>query len=139
MMATSGRSWLDRMLSRQSRSSGAPLQPLPPPGHVFVQSARSTTVGRAARVIPALAPACAAALARADAPRRTAVFGCEKEIGRRAGAGAEARAALGHAGRRLAEPRFAVADCERPRCAVRARMSMWLRQEILCWSREPHS
>ena len=32
VMATSGGSWLDRMLSRQSRSSGALLQPLPPPG-----------------------------------------------------------------------------------------------------------
>ena len=45
-MATSGRSWLDRMLSRQSRRSRAPIQPLPPPGHVFVQSARSTTKAR---------------------------------------------------------------------------------------------
>ena len=69
------------MLSRQSRSSGAPLQPLPPPGHVFVQSARSTTVGRAARVMPALAPARAAALARADAPRRELPFlGAKKKL-----------------------------------------------------------
>ena len=69
------------MLSRQSRSSGAPLQPLPPPGHVFVQSARSTTVGRAARVMPALAPARAAALARADAPRRELpVLGAKQKL-----------------------------------------------------------
>ena len=81
MMATSGRSWLDRMLSRQSRSSGAPIQPLPPPGHVFVQSARSTTVGRAARVMPALAPARGAALARADAPRRELpVLGAKQKL-----------------------------------------------------------